>query len=64
MKLVYGTSEPQIEEPIHADENMIVDKKIFLMCKYCFWCASFLSGKKNTDQCPYCDTNNIVCFRL
>lgn len=57
--MVYYKSNSKVEELIHENENKIVDKKNFLMCKSCFWCASFLTAKRNMMQCPSCGNNEM-----
>ena len=36
------------------------DSKAFLICKWCFWCASNLSAKKVITKCPMCDNNALL----
>jgi hypothetical protein len=36
------------------------DSKAFLICKWCFWCASNLSTKKMITQCPMCDNKALL----
>jgi hypothetical protein len=36
------------------------DSKAFLICKWCFWCASNLSTKKMITKCPMCDNNALL----
>jgi len=32
----------------------------FLICRLCFWCASYLYGSyKAAEKCPICDNNSI-----
>src|SRR5215469_12760421 len=32
----------------------------FLICRLCFWCASYLYGSyKAAEKCPMCDNNSI-----
>jgi hypothetical protein len=33
--------------------------KAFLICKWCFWCASNLSTRNVITTCPVCDNNNL-----
>jgi hypothetical protein len=30
------------------------DFMYFMICRNCFWCASFLSGHRMTENCPTC----------
>ena len=34
--------------------------KAFLICKWCFWCASNLSTKNVITKCPMCDNNRLL----
>jgi hypothetical protein len=36
------------------------DSKAFLICKWCFWCASNLSTKKVITKCPMCVNNALL----
>src|SRR5215469_2145449 len=33
--------------------------KVFLICKWCFWCASNLSTRNVITKCPVCDNNGL-----
>jgi hypothetical protein len=33
--------------------------KAFLICKWCFWCASNLSTRNVITKCPVCDNNDL-----
>jgi len=33
--------------------------KAFLICKWCFWCASYLSTRNVITKCPVCDNNGL-----
>ena len=36
------------------------DSKEFLICKWCFWCASHLNTRNVITKCPACDNDGIV----
>jgi hypothetical protein len=36
------------------------ESKAFLICKWCFWCASNLSAKNVITKCPMCDNNGLL----
>jgi hypothetical protein len=38
----------------------LADSKAFLICKWCFWCASNLSTKNVITKCPMCDNNAFL----
>jgi len=38
----------------------IVSSKEFLICKWCFWCASHLNTRDVITKCPACDNDGIV----
>lgn len=38
----------------------LADSKAFLICKWCFWCASNLSTKNVIIQCPMCYNNGLL----
>ncbi|MGA9154996.1 MAG: hypothetical protein WBZ36_30805, partial [Candidatus Nitrosopolaris sp.] len=40
--------------------NHQADSKAFLICKWCFWCASNLSAEKVITKCPMCDNNALL----
>ncbi len=64
MEMVWHISISKIEALIHENENALVDEKNFLMCKSCFWCASFLTGKRNSIRCPSCGSSNIELMSI
>jgi hypothetical protein len=33
----------------------------FLICKLCFWCASYLYGPEAVENCPMCCNNKSNC---
>ena len=57
--MVHCKSNSKVEELIHENENKIVDKKNFLICKSCFWCVSTLTGTRSMMQCPSCSNNEM-----
>ena len=36
------------------------DSKEFLICKWCFWCASHLNKRNMINKCPGCDNDGIL----
>jgi hypothetical protein len=36
------------------------DSKAFLICKWCFWCASNLSARNVITKCPVCDNDGLL----
>jgi hypothetical protein len=38
----------------------LADSKAFLICKWCFWCASNLSTRSVITKCPMCDNNGLL----
>jgi hypothetical protein len=36
------------------------DSKEFLICKWCFWCASHLNTRNVITKCPACDNDGIL----
>lgn len=36
------------------------DSKAFLICKWCFWCASHLNTRNVITKCPACDNNGLL----
>ena len=49
-------SQNYLEPRSHADRRQIN----FLICRLCFWCASYLYGShKAAEKCPICDNDSI-----
>jgi len=36
------------------------DSKAFIICKWCFWCASNLSTRNVITKCPVCDNDGLL----
>ena len=62
--MVYCESNSKLGELIHENENKIVDKKNFLICKSCFWCLSTLTGTRSMMQCPSCGNKEIELMSI
>jgi hypothetical protein len=41
----------------YSKSNYDSDSKYFLICKSCFWCASFLNRSNMISKCPVCANN-------
>jgi hypothetical protein len=41
----------------YSKSNYDSDSKYFLICKSCFWCASFLNRSNLISKCPVCANN-------
>ena len=49
-------SQNYLDPRSHAHRRQIN----FLICRLCFWCASYLYGShKAAEKCPICDNNSI-----
>jgi hypothetical protein len=49
----------KIHSLIHESEDKFIDKKNFLICKVCHWCASSLTGIRTSTICPSCSSNEM-----
>ncbi|HEY7080964.1 MAG TPA: hypothetical protein VH500_14790 [Nitrososphaeraceae archaeon] len=53
----------QHKEAIKQPNYKLIEKKSFLICKSCFWCASSYCSRylqiMPISSCPLCDRNNI-----
>jgi len=48
---------------IASDESREINTICFLMCKSCYWCASYLPNNgKHILMCPLCGSNKLHCF--
>jgi hypothetical protein len=36
------------------------ESKYFLICKSCFWCATYLNGSKMITNCPACYDDGLL----
>jgi hypothetical protein len=41
----------------YSKSNYDSDSKYFLICKSCFWCASYLNMSNMISKCPMCANN-------
>ena len=54
--------------PSYGNKNDLMDQQNsflshvdFLICRQCFWCASYIYDlHKMLDRCPLCDENNTI----
>jgi hypothetical protein len=48
-----------LETLIHQSENEFIDKRNFLICNSCYWCASCLTNNDDKNEymlvCPSCN---------
>jgi hypothetical protein len=48
-----------ISKLFHESEDKFIDKKNFLICKTCLWCASCMANPLTIKSCPSCGRNEV-----
>jgi hypothetical protein len=48
-----------ISRLFHESEDKLIDKRNFLICKTCLWCASWMACPLTTKSCPLCGGNEV-----
>lgn len=55
-------SRPLIRNSTNKSQNFSrLHHTNFLICKLCFWCASYLYGPEVVENCPMCCNNKSNC---
>lgn len=55
----------KIESLVHGKNDADVNRKHFLICKSCYWCASYLTNACGyISMCPACGTNKMELLPL
>ena len=53
-----GTSS-KIYPLLYENKDKFIDKRNFLICKTCHWCASCLTNPVTSNSCPLCGRNEV-----
>jgi len=53
----YNTSNNDSEYSGYSNDT---NSKYFLICKSCFWCATYLNRSKIIIKCPACDDDRLL----
>lgn len=49
----------KISKLFHESEDKFIDKRNFLICKTCLWCASCMANPMIIKGCPLCGNNGV-----
>ena len=61
-KVYYCWKFKEIFGMIVSDESREINTICFLMCKSCYWCASYSTNRgKHISICPLCGSNKLQC---
>jgi len=54
-----------IDAEKRQNNNHQVATKYFLMCKSCYWCASYSTKSgRHIPMCPLCGSNRLACSSI
>ena len=52
-----SSGSPRRKSEPYPNYNYHAESKYFLICKSCFWCASYLNRSNMISKCPVCANN-------